>query len=97
MKYAGGSFIVVLPPPLHTHPTACTGVNKAWVLRSTRAFSAGVEGAAVLVRVPAAACSPRLPRLALRPGAAPSVPRPVCTACQVPEGQRAAAEARAPE
>lgn len=63
-----GAFSSPPTPPPDTHPTARTGVNKAWILRSTRAFSAGVKGAAVLVRVPAAACSPGLPSLALRPG-----------------------------
>lgn len=72
LKYAEGI------SPSRPGPIACTGVNKAWLLRSTRAFSAGVEGAAVRVRVPAAASSPRLPRPALRPGR--DLPCPACCA-----------------
>lgn len=60
-----------MPRAFSTVPTraaACTGVNRAWILRSARASSADLEGAAVpAVRVPAAASSPRLQRLALRP------------------------------
>lgn len=89
-----------MPRAFSTVPTraaACTGVNRAWILRSARASSADLEGAAVpAVRVP---LQPPLP------GSSASRSAPGCTfgatpgarGLPGPEGQRAAAEASARE
>lgn len=65
-------------------PTACPGVNKAWILRSTRAFSRRPGGSCGPGACPRCSLLSRAPAPRAPPRAAPPVPRPACTACQIP-------------